>query len=138
LHTEGAEARYRLIETVRIYAAEKLQESGEADEVRSRHRDWYQAWLIQGVRSSKLDVDHHTASFLRPGGSAFEVGFDSDYIVNDEYRPGSPIFETSLPEDSATDPIVPATLFIGDLNLTRVIGSASSHERISGDLANFR
>ncbi len=33
--------RYRLLETVRQYALEKLGESGEADEVRTRHRDYY-------------------------------------------------------------------------------------------------
>ena len=33
--------RYRLLETVRQYAAEKLGESGEADAVRTRHRDHY-------------------------------------------------------------------------------------------------
>lgn len=35
--------RYRLLETVRQYALEKLSESGEADEVRNRHRDHYVA-----------------------------------------------------------------------------------------------
>jgi hypothetical protein len=35
--------RYRLLETVRQYALEKLAESGEADAVRSRHRDHYTA-----------------------------------------------------------------------------------------------
>src|SRR6202042_920086 len=35
--------RYRLLETVRQYALEKLGESGEADAVRSRHRDYYMA-----------------------------------------------------------------------------------------------
>jgi predicted ATPase/class 3 adenylate cyclase/DNA-binding CsgD family transcriptional regulator len=35
--------RYRLLETVRQYALEKLGESGEADEVRTRHRDHYTA-----------------------------------------------------------------------------------------------
>ncbi len=35
--------RYRLLETVRQYALEKLGESGEADEVRARHRDHYTA-----------------------------------------------------------------------------------------------
>lgn len=35
--------RYRLLETVRQYALEKLGESGEADAVRSRHRDHYTA-----------------------------------------------------------------------------------------------
>jgi predicted ATPase/class 3 adenylate cyclase/DNA-binding CsgD family transcriptional regulator len=36
-------SRYRLLETVRQYAAEKLSESGEADAVRARHRDHYTA-----------------------------------------------------------------------------------------------
>ncbi|PJE13765.1 MAG: LuxR family transcriptional regulator [Mycobacterium sp.] len=35
--------RYRLLETVRQYALEKLSESGEADAVRDRHRDHYTA-----------------------------------------------------------------------------------------------
>ena len=37
----GDRTRYRLLETVRQYALEKLGESGEADAVRSRHRDHY-------------------------------------------------------------------------------------------------
>jgi predicted ATPase/class 3 adenylate cyclase/DNA-binding CsgD family transcriptional regulator len=37
----GGPTRYRLMETVRQYALEKLGESGEADEVRDRHRDHY-------------------------------------------------------------------------------------------------
>ena len=39
----GDGMRYRLLETVRQYAQEKLGESGEADEVRTRHRDYYTA-----------------------------------------------------------------------------------------------
>jgi predicted ATPase len=34
--------RYRLLETVRQYAMEKVSESGEAQAVRTRHRDYYQ------------------------------------------------------------------------------------------------
>jgi DNA-binding CsgD family transcriptional regulator len=41
--------RYRLLETVRQYALEKLGESGEADRVRARHRDHY------GALASRLD-----------------------------------------------------------------------------------
>ena len=37
----GREVRYRLLETVRQYAQEKLVESGLADEVRRRHRDYF-------------------------------------------------------------------------------------------------
>ena len=43
--TDGA-MRYRLLETVRQYALEKLGESGEADAVRTRHRDHYAAVAI--------------------------------------------------------------------------------------------
>ncbi len=39
--------RYRLLETVRQYALEKLGESGEADAVRTRHRDYYTAGAAQ-------------------------------------------------------------------------------------------
>src|SRR6185312_8754773 len=39
--------RYRLLETVRQYALEKLGESGEADAVRSRHRDHYTSMAAQ-------------------------------------------------------------------------------------------
>ncbi len=39
--------RYRLLETVRQYALEKLGESGEADAVRTRHRDHYTALAAQ-------------------------------------------------------------------------------------------
>jgi predicted ATPase/class 3 adenylate cyclase/DNA-binding CsgD family transcriptional regulator len=39
----GGRTRYRLMETVRQYAQEKLGESGEADHVRDRHRDHYTA-----------------------------------------------------------------------------------------------
>ncbi|WNG94803.1 LuxR C-terminal-related transcriptional regulator [Mycobacterium sp. ITM-2016-00318] len=39
----GGRTRYRLLETVRQYAQEKLGESGEAEAVRVRHRDHYNA-----------------------------------------------------------------------------------------------
>ena len=38
--------RYRLLETVRQYALEKLAESGEGDDVRARHRDHYTAMAV--------------------------------------------------------------------------------------------
>ena len=38
--TQAGATRYRLLETVRQYARERLQESGETDAVRARHRDW--------------------------------------------------------------------------------------------------
>ena len=39
----GGQARYRLLETIRAYAAEKLEESGEGAELRTAHAQFYLA-----------------------------------------------------------------------------------------------
>jgi predicted ATPase/class 3 adenylate cyclase len=52
----GGATRYRLLETVRQYAAEKLGESGEADAARTRHRDHYTALAAQ--RDAPADRDY--------------------------------------------------------------------------------
>jgi predicted ATPase/class 3 adenylate cyclase len=39
--TQGGAARYRLLETVRQYGLDKLLESGEVDDARRQHREWY-------------------------------------------------------------------------------------------------
>jgi predicted ATPase/class 3 adenylate cyclase/DNA-binding CsgD family transcriptional regulator len=48
--------RYRLLETVRQYAQEKLGESRESDEVRGRHRDHYTA--MAAPLAEPADADH--------------------------------------------------------------------------------
>ena len=61
----GGATRYRLLETVRQYALEKLGESGEGDDVRARHRDHYAAmasqldtpWSLWGKERRFDDVD---------------------------------------------------------------------------------
>jgi predicted ATPase len=45
VHRTDAGPRYRLLETVRLYAEEKLLQSGEAEGLRSAHRDWLLRWL---------------------------------------------------------------------------------------------
>jgi predicted ATPase/class 3 adenylate cyclase/DNA-binding NarL/FixJ family response regulator len=66
--------RYRLLETVRQYALEKLGESGEADAVRARHRDHYTAMaaLLQRpaqasherrIAQAEIEIDNLRASF---------------------------------------------------------------------------
>ncbi|WP_231983683.1 LuxR C-terminal-related transcriptional regulator [Mycobacterium sp. E2733] len=50
----GEGMRYRLLETVRQYAQEKLGESGEADAVRARHRDHYVA------RAAEMESKGHS------------------------------------------------------------------------------
>jgi predicted ATPase/class 3 adenylate cyclase len=44
----NGEPRYRLLETVRQYARDRLAETGEADAVRGRHRDWFLELAEQG------------------------------------------------------------------------------------------
>jgi predicted ATPase/class 3 adenylate cyclase len=67
--TEGTEARYRQLETVRQYARDRLLESGEAKETLRRHRDWFLAMVaraepefFRGAESAdwlrRLDREH--------------------------------------------------------------------------------
>jgi predicted ATPase/transcriptional regulator with XRE-family HTH domain len=41
----AAEARYRLLESIREYATERAHESGELTAIRDAHADYYTAWL---------------------------------------------------------------------------------------------
>ncbi|MBV9911006.1 MAG: hypothetical protein JOZ93_00440, partial [Sinobacteraceae bacterium] len=41
--------RYRLLETIRQYAEEKLVEAGEANLARARHRDWFLSFAEQAI-----------------------------------------------------------------------------------------
>ncbi len=66
--TQSGDARYRLLETVRQYARDRLQEAGEEAEVRTRHRDWYLALAEQAEAKlpghdqkyweRRLEMDH--------------------------------------------------------------------------------
>jgi predicted ATPase/DNA-binding CsgD family transcriptional regulator/class 3 adenylate cyclase len=66
--------RYRLLETVRQYALEKLSESGDADTVRTRHRDHYTQLAARlgqpadgnpgwASRQLEADIDNLRAAF---------------------------------------------------------------------------
>ncbi len=70
----GGRTRYRLLETVRQYALEKLGESGEADAVRTRHRDHYTAMAAvldapagsdyeQRLEQAEIEIDNLRAAF---------------------------------------------------------------------------
>ena len=62
---EGStEARYRMLETVRDYAQERLVEAGEASEVYGRHRDWFVA-LVAQARPGFFDGPEQAAWLAR-------------------------------------------------------------------------
>ncbi len=47
----GRHGRYRLLETVRLYGAERLRAAGEDGELRHRHAEWYAGLISAGDRS---------------------------------------------------------------------------------------
>src|SRR5262249_32286898 len=49
----GGQARYRLLETVRQYARDRLLEAEEAERLRRRHRDWFLELAEQADRGLK-------------------------------------------------------------------------------------
>ncbi len=65
---EGRETRYRLLETVRQYAVERVSESGESEGLRAAHRDFYLALAEQaephytrpeqGEWLARMEVEH--------------------------------------------------------------------------------
>jgi predicted ATPase len=65
----GEDVRYRLLETVRAYAEEKLREAGESERVRNRHLDYYDAW----IRDAPLVSNYFSAA----RGQAFEREIDN-------------------------------------------------------------
>jgi predicted ATPase/DNA-binding CsgD family transcriptional regulator len=54
----SGEARYWLLEIVRQYASDRLEESGEAPSARNRHRDWYLA-LAERARADLVAGRRH-------------------------------------------------------------------------------
>ena len=72
--SSSGRTRYRLLETVRQYALEKLGESGEADVVRARHRDYYTSKAAQldtpathgheqRIEQAETEIDNLRAAF---------------------------------------------------------------------------
>lgn len=63
----GVSMRYRLLETVRQYALEKLGESSEADQVRTRHRDYFTAMAVR-LKSTTAPLGRATIGMGRGRG----------------------------------------------------------------------
>ena len=68
-------ARYRMLEALRQFASERLNEHGDADRVRKRHRDYYASLAaligapsadvrVQRLRDAALEMDNLHAAFL--------------------------------------------------------------------------
>ena len=122
----GAATRYRLLETVRQYALEKLGESGEADALRSGHRDYYTglAALLDAptqqnherrLEQAEAEIDNLRAAFAWSREIAdVEVALvlasslQRLWLARGRIQEGRAWFDTILTDDNSQDPEVAA------------------------------
>jgi predicted ATPase/class 3 adenylate cyclase/DNA-binding CsgD family transcriptional regulator len=120
--------RYRLLETVRQYALEKLGESGEADAVRSRHRDYYTAMAAaidvlagsdyeQRLDQAEMEIDNLRAAFVwsRENSDvelalALASSLQALWLARGRVREGLTWFDTVLTQEVAQDAGVAAAV----------------------------
>jgi predicted ATPase/class 3 adenylate cyclase/DNA-binding CsgD family transcriptional regulator len=121
----GRRTRYRLLETVRQYALEKLGESGEADAVRSCHRDHYTslAALLDAPAGSdyerRLEQAESEIDNLRAAFSWSRENYDNEpalalasslqplWLARGRLREGLAWFDAALADHNAQHPGVP-------------------------------
>jgi predicted ATPase/class 3 adenylate cyclase/DNA-binding CsgD family transcriptional regulator len=120
--------RYRLLETVRQYAQEKLGESGEADIVRTRHRDHYTAMAAlldapasgdyeRRLEQANIEIDNLRAAF---GWSRENSDIELAVTLASSLQPlwqsrgrvreGLTWFDTALGDNNAQHPEVAAAV----------------------------
>ena len=110
--------RYRLLETLRQYALEKLGESGEADEVRARHRDhfWSMAARLdapatsghqQRISQALQEMDNLRAAFTwsrendeTSKALEFATFLKLVWLVQGRIREGLAWLDTALADDA--------------------------------------
>jgi predicted ATPase/DNA-binding CsgD family transcriptional regulator len=116
------QTQYRLLETVRQYALEKLSESGEADDTRTRHRDHYtsMAALLDSpagggherrIEQAETDMDNLRAAFQwsREGGDidlALQLASSLQplWVGRGRIREGLTWLDAVLADPNAADP----------------------------------
>lgn len=121
--------RYRLLETVRQYGLEKLAESGEAEPVRTRHRDHYTAAAVALEAQSggdgkplipwaELEMDNlraaHAWSCDAPEfGPALRLAsaLQRVWVTRGRYREGVAGFGTVFGDDRYRDSDVPTAVW---------------------------
>jgi predicted ATPase/class 3 adenylate cyclase/DNA-binding CsgD family transcriptional regulator len=156
----GGRTRYRLLETVRQYALEKLGESGEADAVRSRHRDHYTSMAAlldapagsdyeQRIEQANTEIDNLRAAFewsRENADTALALALASSlqplWQARGRLREGLAWFDALLTREVAQDAAVPAPVRARALADTAVldlfVGAADSVDRAQQALALAR
>jgi predicted ATPase/class 3 adenylate cyclase/DNA-binding CsgD family transcriptional regulator len=152
--------RYRLLETVRQYALEKLGESGEADRVRMRHRDHYTAMAVlldtpastghaQRLERAETEMDNLRAAFAWSRensdielASQLASSLQPLWPARGRIREGLTWFDAVLTDQNAhraeVAPAVRARVLADNATLDAVIGATGSTEQASEALAIAR
>jgi predicted ATPase/class 3 adenylate cyclase/DNA-binding CsgD family transcriptional regulator len=135
--------RYRLLETIRQYAQEKLGESGEADTVRSSHRDYYTALgaLLDAPAGSdyeqQLDQADGEIDNLRAASSWSRENSDVDLALalasslwplwqaRGRLREGLAWLDAALADDNAQHPGVASAMRAEALTASAMVGLAA-------------
>jgi predicted ATPase/class 3 adenylate cyclase/DNA-binding CsgD family transcriptional regulator len=124
----GGRTRYRLLETVRQYAQEKLGESCEADAVRARHRDHYTTLAAaldapagtdyeQRLEQAETEIDNLRAAFEWSRENydiELALALASSLLplwqARGRVREGREWFDAALADDTAQQPGVAAAV----------------------------
>jgi predicted ATPase/class 3 adenylate cyclase/DNA-binding NarL/FixJ family response regulator len=152
--------RYRLLETVRQYALEKLGESGEADAVRVHHRDYYTAMAAlldspasagheRSLEQVETEIDNLRAAFAWScDNSGFELAsqlassLQPLWVVRGRMREGLAWLDAVLTEQNADPskaaPAVRARALADKATLNAYIGATDSMEQALQALAIAR
>jgi predicted ATPase/class 3 adenylate cyclase/DNA-binding CsgD family transcriptional regulator len=156
----GGRTRYRLLETVRQYALEKLGESREADVVRTRHRDHYTAMAAlldapaggdyeRHIEAADLEIDNLRAAFgwsrensENEQALALASSLQPLWQARGRLREGLTWFDTTLADDNAQQPeVAPAVRAraLADRSMLGfLVGAADSQDRAQQALAIAR
>ena len=156
----GGRTRYRLLETVRQYALEKLGESGEADAVRSRHRDYYTSLAApidapagsdyeQRLDQAEMEIDNLRAAFAWSRENAdtelaltLASSLQPLWQARGRVREGLTWFDSVLTQEVARDAEVAAAIRARALAdkavIDLVLGAADSVDRAQQALALAR
>ncbi len=152
--------RYRLLETMRQYALERLGESGEADRVRVRHRDHYTAKAAlldtaastghaQRLEQAETEMDNLRAAFAWSRensdielASQLASSLQPLWPARGRIREGLAWFDAVLTDQNAhradVAPAVRARVLADDATLDAFIGATDSLEQASEALAIAR
>jgi predicted ATPase/class 3 adenylate cyclase len=75
IEEDSTPTRYRLLETVRLYAQEKLVDADEAGDFRTRHRDWFAA-RVEGIPVDQWSDLGVSLRMILPDSANFRAAID--------------------------------------------------------------